>query len=72
MQAASHHAMPYCPVHNRLFPHPFVGWLTPHGIQGLAIKASRCDRCIKEQGDVVLQYGFPLGPQHYPEKDRLL
>jgi len=26
----------YCVTHHRLFPHPVVGWLTPHGIAGLA------------------------------------
>jgi len=26
--------MTYCATHNRLFPHPFVGWLTPHQSAG--------------------------------------
>ena len=56
----SQHGMPYCQTHHRLFPHPFVGWLTPHGIQGLALLNSRCDVCHREQGDNVLRYTCPV------------
>jgi hypothetical protein len=52
--------MAYCATHNRLFPHPFVGWLTPHGTTGLALVPARCDWCTKERGDEVLSYSFPL------------
>ena len=55
----SYHAMPYCPDHNRLYPHPFVGWLTPASVEGLAlIPYVRCDLCYKESGDVVLSVTF--------------
>jgi hypothetical protein len=52
--------MTYCATHNRLFPHPFVGWLTPHRIAGLALVLARCDWCTKERGDEILQYTFTL------------
>ena len=52
--------MTYCATHNRLFPHPFVGWLTPHRITGLALVPARCDRCFKERGDEIVQYTFTL------------
>jgi len=48
--------MTYCATHHRLFPHPFVGWLTPHRIAGLALVPARCDRCFKEYGDEILEY----------------
>src|SRR5690242_17697754 len=52
----SHNAMPFCARHNRLFPHPFIGWLTPAGIEGLALIPARCDHCLKErQYDDILQ-----------------
>jgi hypothetical protein len=55
----SHDAMPFCARHNRLFPHPFVGWLTPAGIAGLALIPARCDHCLKEvQRDDVLLYSW--------------
>jgi hypothetical protein len=50
----------YCAEHNRLFPHPFVGWLTPHRIAGLPLVPARCDRCFKEYGDEIVQYRFTL------------
>ena len=50
----------YCATHHRLFPHPVVGWLTPHGIDGLALVPARCDRCVKERGDEIVQYSFTL------------
>jgi hypothetical protein len=50
--------MAYCATHNRLFPHPLVGWLTPHGIARLALVPTRCDWCIKERGDEVVAYIF--------------
>ena len=53
-------AMRYCATHHRLFPHPFVGWLTPHRIAGLALVPARCDRCFKEYGDEILEYTFTL------------
>ena len=56
----SHRAMPYCPVHNRLFPHPCVGWLTPVSVEGLALFCARCPTCIKEQGDDILQYSWQI------------
>ena len=49
-----------CATHHRLFPHPFVGWLTPHRIAGLALVPARCDRCFKEYGDEILEYTFTL------------
>jgi hypothetical protein len=52
--------MTYCATHNRLFFHPFVGWLTPLQITGLALVPARCDRCFKEYGDEILQYRFTL------------
>jgi hypothetical protein len=52
--------MAYCATHNRLFPHPFVGWLTPHGIAGLALVPARCDWCTKERGDEIVSYTFTL------------
>ena len=52
--------MTYCATHHRLFPHPFVGWLTPHRIAGLALVPARCDRCFKEYGDEILEYTFTL------------
>ena len=52
--------MTYCAEHNRLFPHPFVGWLTPHRITGLALVPARCDRCCKEYGDAIVEYRFTL------------
>ena len=52
--------MTYCATHHRLFPHPFVGWLTPHRIAGLALVPARCDRCFKEYGDEILEYRFTL------------
>jgi hypothetical protein len=60
MRDVSHYGMPYCPIHNRLFPHPFVGWLTPHGIEGLAIFQALCDLCIKAQGGDILQHALPV------------
>jgi hypothetical protein len=48
----SHHAMPYCAQHNRLYPHAYVGWLTPAGIAGLHLLPCRCDRCPKEQRNI--------------------
>jgi hypothetical protein len=51
MRAVSRYGMPYCERRNRLFPHPFVGWLTPHGIAGLALVPARCDVCAKERGE---------------------
>ena len=50
----------YCVTHHRLFPHPVVGWLTPHGIAGLALVPARCDRCVKERGDEIVAYRFTL------------
>jgi hypothetical protein len=50
--------LPYCATHHRLCPHPFVGWLTPHRLTGLALVPARCDRCCKEDGDAILQYSF--------------
>jgi hypothetical protein len=41
----SHHAMPYCAMHNRLYPHAYVGWLTPAGISGLHLLPMTCDEC---------------------------
>jgi hypothetical protein len=58
MREASHYGMPYCERHNRLFPHPFVGWLTPHSVQGLAILNARCDMCLKERGDDILCHSW--------------
>ena len=58
MRAVSHYGMPYCERHNRLFPHPFVGWLTPHGIAGLALVPARCDVCAKERGEDRLCHGL--------------
>ena len=52
--------MTYCATHHRLFPHPFVGWLTPHRIAGLALVPARCDRCFKEYGDEILEFRFTL------------
>ena len=52
--------MAYCATHNRLFPHPLMGWLTPHGTTGLALVPACCDWCPKERGDEVLAYRFPL------------
>jgi hypothetical protein len=64
MDAFRHEVIPrgmaYCATHNRLFPHPSVGWLTPHGTRGLALVPARCDWCTKERGDEVLSYRFPL------------
>ena len=57
--------MTYCATHNRLFPHPFVGWLTPHRIAGLALVPARCDRCFKEYGDKILEYTFTLDAPHH-------
>ena len=57
--------MTYCATHNRLFPHPFVGWRTPHRIAGLALVPARCDRCFKEYGDEILEYTFTLDAPHH-------
>ena len=57
--------MTYCATHHRLFPHPFVGWLTPHRIAGLALVPARCDRCFKEYGDEILEYTFTLDAPHH-------
>ena len=59
MRDVSQHGMPYCALHNRLFPHPCVGWLTPQGVQGLAIIQARCDVCLnEEQRDALLRYAW--------------
>jgi hypothetical protein len=52
--------MAYGATHHRLFPHPFVGWRTPHRIAGLALVPARCDRCVKERGDEIVAYRFTL------------
>jgi len=54
--------MTYCATHHRLFPHPFVGWLTPHRIAGLDVVPARCDRCVQEYGDEIVEYRFTLEP----------
>jgi hypothetical protein len=57
----SHHAMPYCPGHHRLFPNVCVDWLTPASIEGLSLILARCPRYIKEaQRDDILQYAWPI------------
>ena len=56
------HAMPYCALHNRLFPHPGVGWLTPASIAGLALLPVRCPSCIKEDGDDIVGYVWGHAP----------
>jgi hypothetical protein len=59
MRGVSQYGMPYCALHNRLFPHPCVGWLTPQGVQGLAIIQARCDVCRQEaQRDALLRYAW--------------
>jgi len=52
--------MAYCATHHRLFPHPFVGWRTPQRIAGLALVPARCDRCVQEDGDAIVEYRFTL------------
>src|SRR5262245_42020671 len=48
---------PYCTQHNRLFPHPVVGWLTPASADKLHTVPARCDRCkVEEQSGVILCY----------------
>ena len=49
-----------CATHHRLFPHPVVGWRTPHRMAGLALVPARCDRCVKERGDAIVAYRFTL------------
>lgn len=56
------HAMPYCALHNRLFPHPGIGWLTPASITGLALLPVRCPSCIKEDGDDIVGYVWGHAP----------
>jgi hypothetical protein len=36
---------PYCKEHNRLFPHPVVGWLTPVHPEQLDTFQALCDFC---------------------------
>jgi hypothetical protein len=67
----SHHAMPYCQRHNKLFPHPCVGWLTPASVEGLALIHARCPSCLKEQGDNILQYTFQVMSTPAASMDRL-
>ena len=55
-QDIAQHAMLYCAIHNRLFPHPGVGWLTPASVAGLALVPVRCPSCIKEDGDDIVLY----------------
>jgi hypothetical protein len=45
----AHPAYPYCPQHNRLLPHPVVGWLTPAYPEKLPTVQVRCDRCKVEE-----------------------
>ena len=46
----AHPGYPYCPTHNRLFPHPVVGWLTPAYPEKLPTFQVKCDRCEAEEG----------------------
>lgn len=39
---------PYCTRHNRLYPHPTVGWLTPAKPQELQTLQAFCDECRQE------------------------
>ena len=66
----SHHAMPYCPTHNRLSPHPCVGWLTPASVEGLAVIPARCPSCIKEQGDDIVLYAWGRASLLSPASER--
>jgi len=50
----------YCATHHRLFPYPVVGWLTPHGIDGLALVPAWCDWCTKERGEEMRSYPFTV------------
>ena len=52
--------MAYCATHHRLFPHPVVGWLTPHEIAGLALVPAWCDWCTKERGEEMRSYPFTV------------
>ena len=61
-QEISSHAMPYCAMHNRLFPHLGVGWLTPARVEGLDLVPARCPRCIKEDGDNIMLYVWGCAP----------
>lgn len=56
------HAMPYCSLHNRLFPHPGVGWLSPASVEGLAVIPVRCPSCLKEDGDNIVLYVWGCAP----------
>jgi hypothetical protein len=58
----SPYAMPYCAIHNRLFPHPGVGWLTPASVEGCALIPVRCPRCIQEDGDDITHYVWGRAP----------
>ena len=49
----SHHAMPYCAPHNRLFPHYTVGWLTPASPEALHVFPAPCDVCKSALGVAV-------------------
>ena len=53
-------AMRACATHHRVFPHPLVGWRTPHRRAGFALVPARCDRCVKERGDAIVAYRFTL------------
>jgi hypothetical protein len=58
----SPYAMPYCAIHNRLFPHPGIGWLTPASVEGFALLPVRCPSCIKEDGDDIMLYVWGRAP----------
>jgi hypothetical protein len=52
---SAHPAYPSCPRHNRLCPHPVVGWLTPAYPEQLPTFHVRGDRCkAEEQARVLL------------------
>jgi hypothetical protein len=59
--------MTYCATHHRLCPHPFVGWLTPQRMTGFEVLLARCDRCVKERGDTIVEYTFTLAVPPAPD-----
>ena len=52
--------MTSCATHHRRFPHPCVGWLTPHRMTGFALVPARCDRGCKGCGDALVESIFTL------------
>ena len=48
----AHGNFPYCKTHNRLFPHPIVGWLTPAKPEDIQTFQALCDLC-RHEGAIV-------------------